>query len=127
VTQFQDPARYNVIGLLAHNYLSGKTFARLAPGLEVFIVYGDGTSHQYQVTGISEYQKLDPFSLDSYYRDLADDEQLSTVQVFNRVYTGAHHVTFQTCMTRDGNPEWGLRFVIAEPYQPLENLVLVGK
>jgi hypothetical protein len=115
VTEFQSAADNNVIGLLAHNYLAGKDFFRLREGQQVLIVYGDGKANQYVVTGIYDYQKLDPGNMFSRYRNLTDGKRLSTRQLFNLVYSGPHHVTFQTCIARNGNLEWGLRFVIAEP------------
>jgi hypothetical protein len=115
VTEFQSATQYNVIGLLAHNYLAGKAFFGLSEGHEVFIIYGDGKTIPYLVTGTYEYQKLNPGSLRSYYRNLIEGERLSTRQLFNLVYRGPHHVTFQTCIARNGELEWGLRFVVAEP------------
>ena len=41
-TQFAMASQYGNIGLLAHNYLSGRLFSRLAIGEEVRLVYGDG-------------------------------------------------------------------------------------
>jgi len=115
VTQFQLAARYNVLGLLAHNYLSGKEFFRLSEGLQVMVVRGDGSIERYRVTGVHEYQKLNPGSNWSHYIDLNSGERLTTYQVFSQFYQGEHHLTFQTCLERDGLETWGLRFVVAEP------------
>jgi hypothetical protein len=116
-TQFQLAARNNVIGLLAHNYLSGKDFFRLSEGLQVMVVKGDGSIDRYRVTGVHELQKLSPGSNWSHYVDLNSGERLTTYQVFNQFYQGEHHLTFQTCLERDGLETWGLRFVVAEPVQ----------
>ena len=115
VTQFQLAARNNVIGLLAHNYLSGKDFFRLSEGLQVMVVRGDGSIDRYRVTGVHEFQKLSPGSNWSHYVDLKSGERLTTYQVFNQYYQGEHHLTFQTCLEKDGLETWGLRFVVAEP------------
>jgi hypothetical protein len=115
VTEYQRAAQNNVIGLLAHNYLAGKDFFRLRKGQEVIVLYGDGTSAQYLVTRVHRYQKLDPFNLYSDYVNLSSGKHISTVELFNRVYRGPHHVTFQTCLARGGNLEWGLLFIIADP------------
>jgi hypothetical protein len=115
VTQFQLAAQNNVVGLLAHNYLSGKEFYRLANGLQVMLVLGDGSVQQYQITGLHRYQKLTPGSNWSYYLDLETGEKFSTYQVFNRFYKGEHHLTFQTCLEKDGLETWGLIFIVAEP------------
>lgn len=115
VTQFQLAAQNDVVGLLAHNYLSGKEFYRLANGLQVMLVLGDGSVQQYQITGLHRYQKLTPGSNWSYYLDLETGEKFSTYQVFNRFYKGEHHLTFQTCLEKDGLETWGLIFIVAEP------------
>ena len=114
-TQFQLAARYDVIGLLAHNYLSGKDFYRLLKGLQVMVVRGDGSIDRYRISGVHEYQKLSPGSNWSHYLNLNTGERLTTYQVFNQFYQGEHHLTFQTCLERDGLETWGIRFVVAEP------------
>jgi hypothetical protein len=116
-TQFQLAARNNVIGLLAHNYLSGNDFFRLSEGLQVMVVRGDGSIDRYRVTGVHELQKLSPGSNWSHYVDLKSGERLTTYQVFNQFYQGEHHLTFQTCLEKDGLETWGWRFVVAEPVQ----------
>lgn len=115
VTEFRRAAQNNVIGLLAHNYLAGRDFFRLRKGQEVILLYGDGTSAHYLVTRMHRYQKLDPLDLFSDYINLSNGKQVSAFELFNRVYRGPHHVTFQTCLERAGNLEWGLLFVIADP------------
>lgn len=113
-TQFHSAARNGVIGLLAHNFLAGGLFYKLQPGQEVWIVYGDGSLEDYQVTDISQYQKLAPDSLHSDLVDLATGQKLTTEQVYDRFYRGDHHVTFQTCLERNGTSNWGLTFVVAK-------------
>lgn len=115
VTQFQLAARYNVIGFLAHNYLSGMEFFDLKKGLQVLVVNGDGSFDRYQISMIRDYQKVTPGSNWSQYVDLATGERLTTYQVFNQYYQGEHHLTFQTCLAREGIETWGLRFIVAEP------------
>ncbi len=114
-TQFQLAARYDVIGLLAHNYLSGKDFYRLSEGLQVMVVRGDGSIDRYRISGVHEFQKLSPGSNWSHYLNLNTGERLTTYQVFSQFYQGEHHLTFQTCLERDGLETWGIRFVVAEP------------
>ena len=114
-TQFQLAAQNDVIGLLAHNYLSGKEFYRLVNGLQVMVVMGDGSIQRYQITGSHRYQKLTPGSNWSYYLDLDTGEKFSTYQVFNQFYEGEHHLTFQTCLEKDGLETWGVIFIVAEP------------
>lgn len=115
VTQFQLATRNNVLGFLAHNYLSGKEFFNLIEGLQVVVVNGDGSFERYRITAIDEYQKVTPGSHWSHYIDLDSGERLTTYQVFGQYYQGEHHLTFQTCLARDGIETWGLRFIVAEP------------
>lgn len=114
-TQFQTAARFNVIGLLAHNYRSGALFFKLQAGQEVKIVYGDGTIETYIVSAIYQYQALQSNNTQGDLIDLATGQQVSVVDAFNQVYTGDKHVTFQTCIRRDGNNSWGRYFVVATP------------
>ena len=116
-TQFQLAERYGIIGLLAHNYLSGKDFYRLVEGLKVMVVAGDGSLRNYHITEIVEYQKVTPGSNWSHYINLETGERLTTYQVFSKYYQGDHHLTFQTCLEKDGLETWGLRFVVAEPLE----------
>lgn len=116
-TQFQLANRYGVIGLLAHNYLSGSEFYRLIEGLKVLVVNGDGSLVNYRITEVVEFQKVTPGSNWSHYINLETGERLTTYQVFTQYYQGEHHLTFQTCLEKDGMETWGLRFVVAEPVE----------
>jgi hypothetical protein len=115
VTEFQSAARNGVLGLLAHNYLSGDLFYDIKLGQEVRIVHGDKTVDFYQVDGIYQFQKLTPSSSQSELIDLQTGEKVTTEQVFSRFYRGKHHVTFQTCLEADGLSNWGLTFIVAIP------------
>ncbi|HXQ36074.1 MAG TPA: hypothetical protein VN843_18810, partial [Anaerolineales bacterium] len=114
-TQFAMASQYGNIGLLAHNYLSGRLFSRLGIGEEVRLVYGDGKVEYFVVTEVLQYQALDPDSQWSSFRNLDDYDILSTEQMFTRAYAGDRHVTFQTCIAENGNSSWGRLFVIAVP------------
>lgn len=103
------------IGLLAHNYLSGELFFQLQPGDVVQLIYGDGSVDEYEVREIQQYQALSPNSPYSDFVDLSNGETMNSTALFNRVYTGSLHLTFQTCINRDNNSEWGRLFVIADP------------
>ena len=116
VTQFSAVSQYGNIGLLAHNYLSGKSFSRLAIGQEVSLTYSDGQIEYFTVTEILRYQALQPGSPYSSFKNLInEDEILSTGDMFNRVYLGDHHITFQTCINANGNSSWGRLFIVATP------------
>ena len=115
VTQFAMASQFGNVGLLAHNYLSGKSFSQMAVGQEVRLVYGDGRVEYFIVTEILQYQALQPNSPWSSFRNLDDDTTLSAEQMFKRVYTGDRHLTFQTCIQAEGISSWGRLFVVAVP------------
>ena len=115
VTQFSLAAQYKNVGLLAHNYLSGQYFFQLTTGERVYLVYGDSHVQIFQITNIYRYQATDPYSTRSNFIDLETGENLTANQLFHKVYMGARHVTFQTCIANNGNSSWGRLFVIAEP------------
>lgn len=114
-TQFAMASQYGNVGLLAHNYLSGRSFSQIEVGQEVRLVYGDGRVEYFIVTEILQYQALQPNSQWSSFRSLKDDITLSAEQMFKRVYTGDRHLTFQTCIQAEGISSWGRRFVVAVP------------
>lgn len=115
VTQFGMASQYGNVGLLAHNYLSGKVFSQLVVGQEVRLIYGDGKVEYFVIKEVLKYQALQPNSQWSSFRDLKDDTVLTAEQMFNRVYTGERHVTFQTCIYAEGISSWGRLFVVAVP------------
>jgi hypothetical protein len=105
------------IGLLAHNYLAGRYFFSLKAGDLVQLIYGDGSVLDYEINEIREYQALQPRSVDSDFVDLQTGEMLTATNLFYAVYGGDHHLTFQTCIDRDNDSEWGRLFPIAFPVQ----------
>ncbi len=115
VTQFGMASSYGNVGLLAHNTLSGQYFFTLIPGDRIRLVYGDGRIENFKVTNIYSYQATSPSSTSSDFIDLSTNERLTASQLFNKVYTGPRHITFQTCIAANGNSSWGRLFVIAEP------------
>lgn len=114
-TQFAMASQYGNIGLLAHNYLSGRLFSRLSVGEEVRLVYGDGRVEYFVITEVLRYQALEPNSQWSSFRNLDNYDVLSAEQMFTRAYAGDRHVTLQTCIASNGNSSWGRLFVIAVP------------
>jgi len=116
-TQFAMASQFGSVGLLAHNYLSGRFFSELTVGQEVRLVYGDGKVEYFVVTEILRYQALEPNSQLSSFRNLDNYEVLSAEQMFKRVYAGERHVTFQTCIAANGTVSWGRLFVVAKPKQ----------
>ncbi|HMQ50587.1 MAG TPA: hypothetical protein PKE64_13270 [Anaerolineae bacterium] len=118
VTQFSKAAENGVVGLLAHNYLSGGLFYGLKPGQEVIVVLGDGRLHTYRVTSIRQYQKLSPSDPHSPYLDLRSGQTFSATQIFEEYYQGKPQLVFQTCLESRGILNWGLTFITAEPVTP---------
>ncbi|HCS38881.1 MAG TPA: hypothetical protein DIW44_04760 [Anaerolineaceae bacterium] len=103
-------------GLLAHNYLAGAYFFNLSPGQLVTLIYGDGSTDEYVVSNVDEFQALNPSSPTSNFVSLSSGETLSSTDLFYRVYGGGTRTTFQTCIAQGNEDSWGRLFVIA----PLE-------
>jgi hypothetical protein len=122
MTQFGMAAQYGNIGLLAHNHLSGRLFSRLALGQEVRLVYGNGRVEYFVITQMLQYQALEPTSQYSSFRDLTDNKMLTAEQLFDKVYRGDRHVTFQTCIANTESLSWGRLFVIAIPKAQLASM-----
>lgn len=116
LTQFATVSEYGNIGLLAHNYLSGKSFSQLTIGQQVRLVYADGQAEYFIVKEILRYQALEPTSPYSSFKNLDNkDEILSAGEMFDRAYGGERHLTFQTCIKAKGSSSWGRLFIIATP------------
>lgn len=126
-TQFSMASQFGNVGLLAHNTLSGRFFSGLAAGQEVRLVYGDGKVEYFLITEVLQYQALQPFSMQSDFRDLANGKTITAGQLFERVYTGKRHVTFQTCIEAEGNFSWGRLFVIATPLARTNSFSIPGR
>jgi hypothetical protein len=91
-------------------------------GQEVRLVYGDGKVETFVVVEVLKYQALQPNSPYSEFRGVNDTKSLNAEQMFKRVYFGDRHVTFQTCIEKDGNLSWGRLFVIALPKAEYDKL-----
>ena len=117
-TQFQTASPFGVVGLLAHNFLSGRDFLRLAPDQEIALVYGDQSIQRYRVAQIADFQRLNPADLTSDFLDLGLNQVQTAEQVFASFYQGSPHLTLQTCIQRDGNWSWGVRFIVAQAIPP---------
>jgi hypothetical protein len=115
ITQFSVASQYGNIGLLAHNNLSGRFFTQLAVGQPVLLVYGDGKVEAYVIGQILRFQALEPESISSSFRNLDENETLSSGEMFSRAYVGERHLVFQTCIAAEGNASWGRLFIIAAP------------
>ena len=116
VTQFSAAAQYGNIGLLAHNYLSGKDFSRFVLGEKVSLEYDEGNVEKFVITEILRYQALEPENPYGNFRNLDNPQEvLSATEMFERAYAGKYHVTFQTCIKAHGDASWGRLFILAMP------------
>jgi len=113
-TQFQSAAPFNVVGLLAHNFLAGRDFFSLNVGQDLILVYGDGSLQHYRVSEIGDYQRLTLSDLRSDFLELSDNQKLTTDQVFAKYYQQPNRLTLQTCIEHDGVWDWGVRFITAD-------------
>jgi hypothetical protein len=114
-TQFQSAAMYGVVGLLAHNFLSGELFYNLRNGQEIALVYGDGSLQNYRIIAIDDFERLANADLQSDFRDLKAGQVRTVDEVFFDYYSGEPHLTLQTCIEKDGVWNWGVRFIVAQP------------
>jgi hypothetical protein len=115
VTQFSAAKKTDVIGLLAHNYLSsGASFYNLQINDDVSIVYGDGKVDTYRLTEMKIYQKLEPYSLTSDLIDLGSGRRITTSQAYHKFYETPGQVVFQTCIEENNNLSWGLFFIVGQ-------------
>ena len=115
LTQFGMATQFGMVGLLAHNDLSGKYFSALLPGQVLYLVYGSGEINTFIVTQILRLRAHEPNNPYSYFTDLDTHQVYSAEDLFRQVYMGDPHVTFQTCIAQDDQPSWGRLFVIAVP------------
>jgi hypothetical protein len=116
VTQFGLAMQQGTIGLLAHNYLTGAHFSKLALGQEIDIVDGDASVRRYFVSSIRRFQALNPTSPYSTFVDAENGgTQLSSTDLFNLMYSGGNKVVLQTCIYANGSWSWGRLFVTAMP------------
>ena len=115
LTQFSMASQFGNVGLLAHDNLTGQYFSQLVVGQSIQLVYGDGHIEYFRVSQVNSYQAVSPSSVNSDFIDLHTQEYLSANTLFVRVYAGSRHVTFQTCILKNGNPSWGRLFILAEP------------
>jgi hypothetical protein len=118
LTQFGWASSYGVTGILAHNWLTGADFSRLRVGQKIHLVYGDGRTEAYWVNHLYRYQATIPESTYSQFIDLETGKGNDAEGVFRKFYMGSGHVTFQTCIAKDGQLSWGRLFVVAEPFEP---------
>jgi hypothetical protein len=114
-TLFQTALLYGVTGLLAHNFLSGREFFRLRTGQALNLIFGDGRVQRYRISKIDDFQRLSVTDMRSNFVELKSGSKETTNQVFADFYQGQPHLTLQTCIERNGEWSWGVRFIKADP------------
>lgn len=115
VTQFEMAAQYGTQAFLAHNFLAGASFSQLSVGQIITIIYGDGSTANFQIQTVLRYQALSPNSTQSRFVDLENGNELSASTLFHTVYNSDNSMVLQTCINQDGISTWGRLFVQATP------------
>ena len=115
LTSFRAASKNGVYGFLAHNFLAGQKFSNLKIGQRVTINDDKGRQRRYKIKKVDKFQALDPKNPRGDFLNLKSDQVLSAKALFEYIYTGGHHLVLQTCISKDGNDEWGRMFISAEP------------
>jgi hypothetical protein len=115
VSQFALASEYGSLGLLAHNFLSGKDFFNLSAGQVISLVYGDGQIETYRIKEIRSFEARQPDSNYSDFVDLDNGEKLSASELFHSMYNTNNPLVLQTCIANNGISTWGRVFIIAVP------------
>jgi hypothetical protein len=117
LTQFKLASDYGSYGFLAHDHLVGTTFFEFEIGQHVVLIDGTGIIQTYIITDFLSVQALSPQSPYSQFRSLEFPwNEISTVDLFNRIYAVENRVILQTCISLENQPDWGRFFIIAMPY-----------
>lgn len=115
LTHFEMAAQYGSQAFLAHNFLAGASFSQLSIGQIITLVYGNGSTADFQIQTILRYQALSPTSTQSRFVDLGNGSELSASELFYTVYNSDNPVVLQTCIENQGDISWGRLFVQATP------------
>lgn len=115
VTQFSLAAQYGSQAFLAHNFLAGAAFSTLAEGQLITVVYGDGRTENFRISGTQRYQALSPESTQSRFVDLNTGEEISATKLFHTVYNSGNALVLQTCIANGDVSTWGRLFITATP------------
>jgi len=117
-TQFIQP--YNNRGTyayIAHNYGAGKHLFNLKIGDVIAYTKKDkgmGALWKEEVKEIRKYQALQPKNVLSPLIDLASGKKVKAEDATHEIYRNNKRTVFQTCIEKNGNPNWGRIFVITE-------------
>ena len=116
-TQFNSASQVGNIGLLAHNTHAGGLFSSIKIGDKIILVFGDGHTETFIVSGIQRFQALNSQSIYSQFKDIETQTTYSANNLFNKEYRGDYHLTLQTCIMKSGDPSWGRLFITAIPVE----------
>jgi hypothetical protein len=111
ITQFRRANSLGTIGLLAHNYLMGQYFFNLGIEDELYVVKWDGSYQKYKVYAIEDYRVISGTS----YRSLLTGKTIDQYGLLYHIYRGSKDkLVLQTCIEKNGDKDWGRRFVLAK-------------
>ena len=119
IGQFELAAQMQNIGLIAHNHLVGGDFLRLRPDMLVRVTMADESIQLFEIYSLTSYQASNPYDFTQSFVDLATGDFLHPVDLFHRMYR-PNELTLQTCIEIDGLPTWGVFFVQAKVFDPLD-------
>jgi len=115
LTEYSLAERFGTHGILAHNYLAGKHFFDLEPGMQIIVVYADGKLGTFEVVEAHRFQALSPENVHSDFVALdGKTRTYSSTELFYKMYNNPGDLVLQTCIEKDGEWSWGRYFVIAE-------------
>jgi len=112
VGQYSTAARNGNIGLIAHNYAAGASFYSLAMGDEITVTFSNGSTKTFVANNVLRYQLETPGDFTSFIN--SNGQTVTAKTVFNQAYK-RNQLTFQTCIAKNRNQEWGLIFILAVP------------
>ncbi|MEJ2601503.1 MAG: hypothetical protein P8Z00_24475 [Anaerolineales bacterium] len=84
-------------------------------GQALNLIFGDGRVQRYRISKIDDFQRLSVTDMRSNFVELKSGSKETTNQVFADFYQGQPHLTLQTCIERNGEWSWGVRFIKADP------------
>ena len=122
-TQFsQADRKFGTAGFLAHSYGAGKQLFNLKVGDVITYIdrmngsksLSDWAVRKIKVKEIRKYQTLNPKDVLSPLVNLDSGERVKAEDTTDELYRNNKRTIFQTCIEKDGNPNWGRMFVIAE-------------
>jgi len=116
LTQFGMASQYGSVGILAHNFLAGQYFSSFSSGKVITLVFGNGSTKNYTVSAVKQFQALNPESAYSQFVDLSNpSKKISSTDLFLQTFGLSGALVMQTCISKNGNSSWGRLFVVAYP------------